>query len=51
MVGEEGALAEAPLRCEITMGVSTDTGRGWVSNNNGNPITAARTRTTEPIKR
>jgi hypothetical protein len=33
------------------MGVSTDIGRGWVSNNKGKPMTATNTKTTEPIRR
>jgi hypothetical protein len=39
------------LRSGISMGMSTDTGRGWVSNNSGNPITPTSTSTAAPSRR
>jgi hypothetical protein len=38
-------------RSGTTMGVSTATGLGWVSNNKGKPTTAIDTSTTAPVKR
>ena len=35
----------------IVTAMSTDTGRGWVSNNSGKPTTASNTSTAAPIRR
>ena len=39
------------LRSGISMGISTGTGRGWVSNSSGNPTTPSSTNTAAPIRR
>ena len=35
----------------ISIGISTEMGRGWLSNSNGNPMTPSKTSTDAPIKR
>jgi hypothetical protein len=39
------------LRSGISIGMSTATGRGWVSNSSGKPITPTSTSTAAPIRR
>ena len=46
-----GASGLTLLRSGISMGMSTATGRGCVSNSRGKPMTPASTSTTAPIRR
>jgi len=47
----EPAVVVSASRRAISIGVLTESGRGWVSNNTGKPITPAATSTTAPISR
>jgi hypothetical protein len=49
--GDGGTLTAVFALSGISMGISSPTGLGWVSNTNGNPITAINTNTPDPINR